>query len=184
MKNTKAVYTVSDMTYTAMMSVLIAACSWISLPIGPVPFTLQTFAVFCALNLLGGRRGTRAIILYILLGAVGLPVFSGFAGGMGKLLGPTGGYIIGFLFVGLFYGSFEELADRHEILRAVVLAAGLLICYAFGTAWFVFVYNRGGGSMSTMTALGLCVFPFLLPDAFKLAVSIIFCRTLKKHISF
>ena len=99
---TQSRFSTRDMAYIALMAVLLAVCSWISVP-APVPFTLQTFGVFCALGLLGGRRGSTAVLLYILLGAVGLPVFSGFQGGLGKLLGPTGGYILGFLLSALLY---------------------------------------------------------------------------------
>ena len=89
--NTKL--SITSMIYIALMAVIITICSWISIP-GPVPFTLQTFAVFTALLLLGTRDGLISIVVYLLLGAVGVPVFSGFSGGIGHLLGPTGGYLI------------------------------------------------------------------------------------------
>lgn len=98
----------ADMSYIAMMTVVIAVCSWIYVP-SAVPFTMQTFGVFCALGLLGGRRGFLAVLLYVLMGAAGLPVFSGFTGGLGQLLGPTGGYILGFLLMALAY----RLTDRR-----------------------------------------------------------------------
>ena len=97
-----------DMAYCALMSVLIAVCSWISLPIGQVPFTLQTFGVFCALGLLGGARGTIAIAVYILLGAVGVPVFAGFSGGLSVLIGTTGDS-------GLFAVGTYLLADYRQV---------------------------------------------------------------------
>ena len=87
-----------DLAYMALGAVIIAVCSWISIPT-VVPFTLQTFAVFSVLGLLGGKRGTISVLIYILLGAVGVPVFAGFSGGFGVILGPTGGYIVGFLLV-------------------------------------------------------------------------------------
>ena len=86
-----------DLAYTALFTVLLTVCTWISVPVPPVPFTLQTFAVFAALGTLGGRRGTYAVGAYLLLGLAGAPVFSGFQGGAGVLLGATGGYILGFL---------------------------------------------------------------------------------------
>ncbi|MBR6474866.1 MAG: biotin transporter BioY, partial [Lachnospiraceae bacterium] len=95
-------YTTLDLIYMAIGAALIAACSWITIPF-MVPFTLQTFAVFTIVGLLGGRKGFLSILVYILLGAVGLPVFSGFKGGIGVLAGTTGGYIIGFLFIALIY---------------------------------------------------------------------------------
>ena len=91
-----------DLTYVALCAVLIAVCAWISIP-APVPFTLQTFGIFAALTLLGGRRGCYAVAVYLLLGLVGLPVFAGFQGGAGTLLGVTGGYILGFGAAALIY---------------------------------------------------------------------------------
>ena len=89
-----------DLAYIAIFAVLIAICSWISIP-ATVPFTLQTFAVFMAVGLLGGKRGTIAVLTYVLLGAIGVPVFAGFSGGVGALLGNSGGYIVGFIFSAL-----------------------------------------------------------------------------------
>ena len=166
-----------DLTYTALGAVLIVICSWISVP-APVPFTLQTFAVFCVLELLGGRRGTLAVLLYLLLGAVGLPVFSGFRGGVGALLGPTGGFLLGFLLTGLLYWLCERFA-RRAALRVLVLALGLALCYAFGTAWFMAVYARGGEALALGTALGWCVWPFLLPDGAKLALAMLLARRVR-----
>ena len=100
--NTKL--SITSMIYIALMAVIITICSWISIP-GPVPFTLQTFAVFTALLLLGTRDGLISIVVYLLLGAVGVPVFSGFSGGIGHLLGPTGGYLIGFIVMGFVFGN-------------------------------------------------------------------------------
>lgn len=97
-----------DMVYIAVFAVLIAICSWISIPM-TVPFTLQTFAVFLAVGVLGGKRGSLAVLIYILLGAVGIPVFAGFSGGIGQLLGNTGGYIIGFLFSALLMWLIEAV---------------------------------------------------------------------------
>lgn len=87
------------LTRTAMGAVIIALCAWISIP-AAVPFTLQTFGIFLVLAVLGARQGSAAVIVYILLGLVGLPVFAGFSGGPGALLGPTGGYIVGFALIG------------------------------------------------------------------------------------
>ena len=161
----------------ALMAVLIAVCSWISIQT-VVPFTLQTFAVFCALELLGGARGTIAVAVYLLLGAVGVPVFAGFTGGLGILLGSTGGYLLGFLLTGLVYWLFERLG-RSLWLRVAALLLGLALCYAFGTLWFIEVYSRANGPLSVMTALGWCVLPFLLPDGLKLALALLLSARVK-----
>ena len=89
-----------DMVFIAVFAVLMAICSWISIPMA-VPFTLQTFGVFIAVGILGGKNGTLAVLIYIILGAIGVPVFAGFQGGIGVLAGSTGGYIVGFLFSAL-----------------------------------------------------------------------------------
>ena len=166
-----------DLCYMALMAVLIAVCSWISIQT-VVPFTLQTFAVFCALELLGGARGTVAVAVYLLLGAVGVPVFAGFTGGLGILFGTTGGYLLGFLLTGLVYWLFERLG-RSLWLRAAALLIGLALCYAFGTLWFVELYSRANGPLSVMTALGWCVLPFLLPDGVKLVLAMLLSARLK-----
>ena len=166
-----------DLCYMALMAVLIAVCSWISIQT-VVPFTLQTFAVFCALELLGGARGTIAVAVYLLLGAVGVPVFAGFTGGLGILLGSTGGYLLGFLLTGLVYWLFERLG-RSLWLRVAALLLGLALCYAFGTLWFIEVYSRANGPLSVMTALSWCVLPFLLPDGRKLALALLLSARVK-----
>lgn len=106
------------MAYIGLFAVVIAICSWISIPT-VVPFTLQTFAVFLTVSVLGGKRGTLSVIIYVLLGAVGLPVFSGFKGGVGALLNTTGGYIIGFIFSALIMWAFEK-AFRPKNLGSVL----------------------------------------------------------------
>ena len=118
-----------DMAYIALCAVLLAVCSWISIPF-TVPFTLQTFAVFCTLLILGGKRGTVAVAVYILMAAVGLPVLSGFRGGAGALLGTTGGYILGFILTGLIYWLSEKLLADSPVIRIAALVCGLAVCYA------------------------------------------------------
>ena len=173
MKNS---FSVRDMIYIALMAVVLALCSWISVP-SVVPFTMQTFAVFCALLLLGGRRGFFAVLLYILLAAVGLPVLSGFRGGIGALLGPTGGYVLGFLLAALLYRLGEK-----RLPALALLIAGLLVCYLFGTLWFVYVYSSGGKAIGFGAALGLCVVSYLIPDAIKLLLAFVLARRVKKAV--
>ena len=169
-----------DLVYAAAAAALIAVCSWITVP-GEVPFTLQTFAVFFALYALGGKRGTVAVIVYILLGAVGLPVFSGFKGGIGAILGTTGGYIVGFVFSALIVWLTERW-QKNIWLKILFSAAALAVCYAFGTLWFLYVYARNTGPVSVITALSWCVFPFIPFDAAKLAIAMLLASRLKKHI--
>lgn len=170
-----------DLALVAMFAVLTAVCSWISVPLA-VPFTLQTFAVFMALLCLGGKRGTATVLVYLLLGLVGVPVFAGFSGGVGILMGATGGYLIGFLFVALLYWAATAKKKRSTAVTAVICAVGLLLCYAFGTVWFYFVYARKAGDMGLWSILMACVIPFILPDAAKIALAIFLSKKLSKRI--
>ena len=167
----------ADMAYIALVAVAIAICSWISVP-ATVPFTLQTFGVFLAAAVLGGKRGTLAVLVYLALGMAGVPVFAGFQGGMGCLLGSTGGYLIGFLFLALVMWAGERLSGGRRWALALSMALGLLVCYAFGTAWFMAVHARTTGQIGLWTALSWCVFPFVLPDAAKLALALVLSRRL------
>ena len=168
-----------DLCYMGICAALIAICSWISIP-AAVPFTLQTFAIFCVLGLLGGKRGTVAIVVYILLGAVGIPVFTGFNAGLGALLGTTGGYILGFIFIGLIYWLAERLFGSKRMVRIAAMLLGLLLCYAFGTAWFMFVYARRAGAIALGTALGWGVLPFIVPALVKMALALLLSDRLRK----
>ena len=167
-----------DLVYISLGAVVIAVCSWISIPT-TVPFTLQTFAVFFVLSALGGRRGTLSILIYILLGAAGIPVFSQFTSGFGILLGLTGGYIVGFLFIGLIYWLAVYLAGKKLLTEIVSLVLGLAVCYAFGTFWFMRVYMQQSGAIGIATALGWCVFPFIIPDLVKLGLALVLARRLQ-----
>ena len=165
------------------MAVIIAVCSWISIPT-TVPFTLQTFGVFMAVGLLGGKKGTISVLVYILLGAVGVPVFAGFSGGIGVLFGTTGGYIVGFLLSGLVYWAMTAAFGEKLPIMIIAMVIGLLVCYAFGTAWFMIVYAKNTEPIGLMTALGWCVFPFIIPDCIKIALAVVLTKQLKKYVKF
>ena len=164
-----------DLVYIAAGAALIAVCSWISIPTS-IPFTMQTFAVFLLMSLLGGKRGTLSVLVWLLLGAAGLPVFSGFTGGIGIVLGNTGGYMAGFLLIGILYMLAEKLFGHKVLPEIAALVLGLAVCYAFGTAWFLLVYTRANGAVGLGTVLGWCVVPFILPDLFKLALALTISR--------
>lgn len=167
-----------DIVYIGIFAVLIAICSWISIPT-MVPFTLQTFGVFLAVGVLGGRRGSLAVLVFVLLGVIGIPVFSGFTGGIGILLNNTGGYIIGFIFSALLMWGMEKILGRKTWFLALSMVLGLVVCYAFGTVWFMMVYTRNVGAVGLATVLSWCVLPFVIPDLIK----IIFALGLSKRLA-
>ena len=193
MRNSK----LTDMILIGLFAALIAVCAQIQIP-AAVPFTLQTFAIFLAVGLLGGKRGTVSVVIYILLGMIGLPVFAGFKGGIAALLGTTGGYIIGFIFSALLMWAMEKPVSslfgketgadsKKNIFRkmagpAISMILGLIVCYIFGTAWFVIVYTNTKEPIGILTALGWCVFPFIIPDLIKIALALVLTLRLRKFV--
>ncbi len=166
-----------DLVYPPLGAALLAISAWISIP-AAIPFTMQTFGVFCLLAWMGGKRGLAAIGLYLALGAIGLPVFSSFGGGVSALFGPTGGYLLGFVFVGLCYLFAVKLFDSKIWVKALSLGVGMAICYAFGTAWYMILLSGKEESVTLAVALTRCVLPFLLPDFVKLALALAVSRRL------
>ncbi|MCR5790286.1 MAG: biotin transporter BioY [Lachnospiraceae bacterium] len=151
---------------TAVMTAVCCILGPLSIPIGPVPVSLQVVAVYLCVFVLGWKKGTVSIILYILLGLFGLPVFTGFTGGPAKLLGPTGGFIIGFVFLGLISGFLIEASSGRIFMQLSGMVLGLAVCYLFGTLWFMFLQHVG-----FFAALSVCVLPFLAFDAAKIIIS-------------
>ncbi len=176
MKNSIA----KKISYTALFCAFIAVCSWVSVPTSNgISFTLQTFAVLVAAALLGLKYGTAAVAVYISLGAVGAPVFSGFRGGLGVIAGVTGGYIVGFIFTALIVGISKRIFGTKTLPLVASMILGVLVCYAFGTAWFCIVYS---GEMTFASALMICVVPYIPFDAIKIAGAVVVTKRLEKYI--
>ena len=178
----KSVLSVQNMVLIAVFTAIIAVCSWISVPIGPVPFTLQTFAVFVTAGLLGTKRSEISIIVFIILGTIGVPVFAGFSSGPGVIAGPTGGYIVGFLLTALIIGLIMKLAKgKSEITKIVITVVAMILgdigCFAIGTVWFMVVMK-----MNLSASLTLCVVPYIVPDLAKIIVATIIVNRLKKYV--
>lgn len=170
-----------SLTQIALAVALISVCTWISIPM-TVPFTLQTFAIFAILGLLGGKKGTISIVCYLAMGLAGLPVFSGFRGGPAVLLGTTGGYLVGFLVMALFYWAFTHLLGEKPWVQLVALLVGLALLYLFGSLWFQQLYISAAEPLSLLGVLSMCVFPFVLPDLAKLSLAFLLVRRLKPHL--
>lgn len=152
---------IQNLTRCALCTALLCLCGWIAIPLPGISVTMQTFGIFLTLLLLGGRRGTITVLAYLLLGCAGLPVFTGFLGGFGVLLGPTGGYLFGFLATSLIFWLAET-----RLSKPIAMTLSLFGCYACGTLWYAFGYLGGSGGI--LPALAQCVLPFLIPDALKL----------------
>lgn len=168
---------VRDITKIALMTALTVVCSWITVPY-TVPFTLQTFAVFFALEFAGGKNGGISYLIYIILGGIGVPVFSGFNGGVGHLFGPTGGYLFGFALSCVIFILFENVLTRSRAIHASVLAFCLLSCYLCGTLWFSVYTGR-----ALLSSFVLCVLPYVVPDVLKILLACYISYKLRKIIN-
>lgn len=149
----------------------------IPLPFSPVPITFTNLAIFLSAYVLGLRAGMISYFVYLLAGLVGLPVFSGFSGGAGKLAGPTGGYLIGFIFLALIGGFFVDRFPGKRVLQAIGLVLGMAVCYAFGTAWLAAQLQ-----IDFAAALAVGVLPYLPGDALKILAALFAGPRLRREI--
>lgn len=150
----------------ALMSALLCVFGPLSIPIGPVPISLSPLIIYITIYVLGMKGATISYLIYLLLGIVGLPVFSGFQGGLAKIAGPTGGYLVGFILMTLVSGFIMEKSKRNIPITIVGMILGIIVAYAFGTIWFVAIMK-----VSFSYALGVCVFPFIPFDLVKIAIA-------------
>ena len=186
-KNRAFIY---DLVLISVSAALITICSWISIPLGPVPFTLQTLGILAVMLTAGCRRGTMAILVYLALGAVGVPVFAGFKGGIMSFIGPAGGFLIGFVLAALVYWLLEKLILKKLMTTPVkTWIFGLLgsvifeiVMYITGVIWFMTVYAAQTGPVGLVTVMGWCVFPFIIPDVVKMAVAVLIGERASKLI--
>lgn len=155
----------------------------VPVPFSPVPFSLCTLVIYFAVYVLDAGLGTCSVAIYLLLGLVGLPVFSGFAGGIGRLLGPTGGYLIGYLFIacisGLFIKKWGHSYTFHNIIMCLLgMTLGTIVCYLFGTLWLSYQH-----SLDFTTALSVGALPYIPLDILKMILALILGRSTKKRLT-
>lgn len=149
----------------------------LTIPVSPVPISLTNLAVYFTVYVLGMKRGTISYFVYLLIGLVGLPVFSSFSGGAGKLFGPTGGYLIGFIFMALICGFFIEKWPSKLYLHFAGMVLGTAVCYLFGTVWLAYQ-----GNMGFYTALAAGVIPFLPGDLVKIIIALLAGSVIRKQL--
>lgn len=164
---------ISEIALASLFTALLAVCAIITVP-APIPFTLQTFALFLIAGLLPFRSAFLCVLAYILLGAAGLPVFAGFGAGFGVLLGPTGGYIFGFLVFLVVQTLIYRITAKKRLLLSLVI--GLLACYLCGISWYL-VYAP---SETILSAAAVTLLPFIIPDAVKLFLAMLIIKRVKK----
>jgi biotin transport system substrate-specific component len=164
---------------TALGVVLLAICSWISI----AGVTLQTFGVFFLLSYFGAKRGTLTVCIYLLMGALGIPVFSGFGGGIGWLLGPTGGFLLGFLAVGVLHILAEILLPKISsrlIVKIPLITISVLCCYLCGACTTFSYYLQNGSSISFYGVFIAFIFNYGILDAAKIILACYLAKYLKK----
>ena len=175
MKNKKL--TTYQMAVTALMAAVLCVLGPLSVPIGAIPISLSNFVICLAAWLLGARFGTLSVAIYLAIGLVGVPVFSGYGAGIAKLAGPTGGYLVGYLLMAFIGGLFIEKSKGQPVVSAVGLILGDAACYVLGTAWFVFQMKCELGY-----ALAVCVYPFIVWDLAKIVVTCLLGTLLRKRL--
>ncbi len=177
--DSKKFLTIRQMCLTGLMTAIICVLAPVSLniPISPVPISLGTLAIYFVLMVLGLKLGVLSVILYILLGLAGLPVFTGFTSGPGKLFGPTGGYIIGYIFLALISGLFAERRQSGLFSRILGIILGTAVMYLLGTFWLAYQT-----SCTLAQAFLQAVIPFLPGDMVKLILAASLGTQLRKRL--
>lgn len=164
-------------TTCALFTALMCICGPLSVPIGPVPVSLTNLVLYFAIMVLDTKKTFISYLIYLLIGVIGLPVFSGFQGGLGKVVGPTGGYLVGFLLMVLIGGIMMEKTKANIVLTIVGMILGTAACYVLGTIWFVLIMNYEVGP-----ALALCVWPFIPFDLVKIVVAVPVGKVVRKRL--
>ncbi len=164
--------------YASLMAAMIAAGAYLAIPIGPVPIVLQNLFVFLSGLLLGSRWGFASVAVYILVGACGLPIFSIGRGGIGHILGPTGGYLMGFLPAVYVIGLISDKGGHRVVFDVIAMVCGGIIVYACGVTWLKILTG-----MTLLKTLAVGMYPFILGDALKIIVAVPIAKALRPVIN-
>lgn len=169
-----------EITLIGLMTAIICILAPLSIPIpfSVVPISFTNLAIYITVFILGWKKGTISYLVYLCIGLAGAPVFSGFTAGPSKFWGPTGGYLIGFIFIAIISGIFIEKFIGKIYMYAIGMVLGLTVTYTLGTAWLA--YQLG---LTFKAALFMGVIPYLPGDAVKIIVAIIVGPILRKHIN-
>ena len=168
---------IHTLTLTALFAALLCIISPWAVPVGPIPISLATFGIYLISAVGGWRSGTLAVIVYLLIGTVGAPVFAGFRGGAQTILGPTGGYLMGYIVCALCVGDASDRFDGRRPACLIGMIVGTILLYALGTIWYM-----SQTSSALEPALLLCVLPFLPGDAVKIAAACVLAPLLRRRL--
>ena len=167
-----------NITVISVCTAIVIASAYLTIPFF-IGITLQTLAIMLICMLFDLKISFSTVLIYILIGAIGLPVFSGFGGGLSFLVGPTGGFILSFLLFPIIFKLLGNRFRQSHVLRIISMCICIVVCYACGTAWYCFVYLSGNVN-NLAGALSICVFPFIIPDIIKIFIADILYSRLSK----
>lgn len=174
----KTTYTnTRNLALIGIMSAITCVLGPLSLPIGIVPISFTSLSIFMSVYALGRKRGTISYLIYLLIGTVGVPVFSGFSGGVAKLTGPTGGYLISFIFMAFISGLFIDKFFSKIYMHLIGMLLGTVVTYVVGTTWLAFELNT-----TFIEAVSIGVIPFLFGDTIKIVMTLLIGPLLRKHL--
>ena len=177
METTKTITSARQLTLIGVMSAVLCVLGPLSLPVGLVPVSLTNLAIYFTIYVLGRKRGTISYMVYLLIGLIGLPVFSGFSGGFPKLAGPTGGYLIGFIFMAFISGIFIDKFSNKIYICFFGMVIGTIVTYLFGTAWLAYVAH-----MTFNKAFAIGVLPFIIGDLIKIIIAALIGPQIRKRL--
>ncbi len=169
---------IKNMTYTALMAAVICILAPLSIQIGTIPISFTNLALYFAVYVIGTKRATYSYTIYYLLGLVGLPVFSGFTGGIGKAVGPTGGCLIGFFFMTIISGIFVSKFKDNKIMQMIGMIIGTIVVYTLAVLWYCFVMKT-----SLLEGLMVCVAPFIAIDLIKMVLAMYVGTAIRKRLN-
>lgn len=170
-------FSASTMAVVALMTAVLCVLAPFSIPIGPIPISMATFGLYLSAIILGRKRAVLVCLMYLLMGFIGLPVYSGFSGGPAKLLGPTGGYLIAYVFLTVIAGTIVDKFPKNRWLCLLGLVIGTLVCYILGTAWLAYQMR-----LTFIEALMIGVVPFLIGDVIKIVAAVWIGLMIRKQV--
>ena len=172
---------INDIVLISLSTILITISAWIEIPF-IVPFTLQILAIFIITGLFKFRVSFLSVVIYIIMGIIGIPVFSGFQGGIGVLMTYTGGFLLGFIFIPIVYNIINKVIINKNFSLVISFIISLIIIYLIGSIWFYIVYTNKNNNVNFIDCIVISVLPFIIPDVFKLFISIILINKLSNII--
>ena len=173
----KSILNIKNLSLIALMSALLCLIAPISIPVGPIPITLSLFIIYIISYILDTKQAVLSVLIYLLIGAIGIPVFAGYKSGLAVILGPTGGYLVSYLIIVFISSYFNKKYYKNKIIQLFTMFIALILCYICGTLWFS-VFKK----MSFTESLIICVFPFIITDVIKIVAAFVLGTEIRRRL--